>query len=322
MRYIQHLCLFLLACFSINAIANNTDVVLLTAHNGGLLKVTGSGQIPLRQQNDLDDRKRNIDSLLNAYLNIASEGSQPDRIQEQVMAAIAQASEYYQAEDYIAGRAILERTYAQLQTAIIQLRDGSTLLNSRAVDEQYATGSGAGKQSKDRDGLTRSSDALLDAFQRVSIEKGQSERTSILQHNISLLRARADVYFESGDTPAGDELLHAVYNLIKEALAALREGDTLVQSLDFATPQAEYQYYVEKTQSQQMAITLLLEMSTNSTRNAVLNGLLASVRQILEQAAGLAAEDNYSASLALMDKALSRLQSGLMISLSVQKTLD
>ncbi|MBC8211274.1 MAG: hypothetical protein H8E21_09410 [Gammaproteobacteria bacterium] len=317
MRTVRHLTLLLLACSSISAFADNSDAIALTAQNEESLNVSEVEQMPVRQQKDLDNRISNIDALLNAYLNITSEAQQPDRIHAQVVAAKAQAAEHYQAQDYAAGRAILERTYAQLQTAIIQLRDGSTLVNSRGADEQYDIRSGAGKQNNERNKLMRSIDALLDAFQRVSIEKGQREQASIMQRNIATLRARADGYFQSADTRAGNELLNGAYTLIREALATLREGDTLIQSLDFATPQAEYQYYVEKTQSQQMAIGLLLEMSANSAKNAVLNSLLASVRQMLEQAAGLAAEDNYSAAIGLMDKAFSRLQSGLMMSIAV-----
>jgi len=319
MLYIRHITWLLLACSLHTAQADNPRFSVANAENGAMVADSRSEQIDARQQKELETRTQNIDALLSAYLNIASESRQQEqktRMQEQVLAGKAQARLFYQARDYKTGRSILEHTYAKLQTAIIQLRDGSTLLKSREAGEQYDIRTGDPARISDRKKLAHSMDALLDAYQRVAREKGRSEQAATLQEKIDTIRIRADEYFKSGDSSAGSELLKGGYGLIREALAALREGETLIHSLDFATPQEEYQYYVEKTQSQQMAIKMLLDLNTGNTKNSLLNGLLSAVQQMLEQAAVLAAENNFSAAIALMDKAFSRLQSGLMMSLS------
>lgn len=284
-----------------------------------VVKSTQQTGIDSNQQRDFETRSQNIEALLLAYRRIASETGNTDEfnvIESQVGLDIQQAKKNYQSKNYSTGRNILERVYAVLKTAIIQLRGGSTLINSRSADEQYDIKTTRPKYLREYERLNNSIDTLIVAYKRVSVEKGQQEQASILDGNITIIKARADKHFESGDYSTGNDLLNGAYTLIKEALISLRDGDTLVQSLNFANKQEEYQYYVRKTHSQKTAIQILLKISNDASKNALLNSILGSTQNMLDEASSLAAENKYDAAIPIMDQVFTRLQSGLMMSLS------
>ena len=96
----------------------------------------------------------------------------------------------------------------------------------------------------------------------------------------------------------------------------MRGGQVLVRSLDFADDAEEYEYYVTKTRSQLDAIGMLKNNSGRSSKLPMIDRLLADSQSLIDQAAKLASTDDHKRAIPLMEKALGRLQSGLMMVVS------
>jgi hypothetical protein len=272
-----------------------------------------------KHKRDFEARVQSIEALILAFRSVATETGNADQIsviESNVVLEIQQAQKHYDSEDYTTGRNILDRAYAIVKIAILKIRDGTTLVMNRSADEQYEIEARKSRGLLDYENRAQSIDALIAAYNRVAEEKDQQGQASVVEGNIADIVARATKHYEAGDYTAGLTLLKDAYALIKEALAALRDGDTLVRSLNFANKEEEYQYYVTKTHSQKTAIRILQKISANPARTARMNGLLRTAQTMLDEASALAAENKHEAAVPIMDKVLTRLQSGLMMALS------
>lgn len=101
--------------------------------------------------------------------------------------------------------------------------------------------------------------ALLSSYKRIasekSINKGVAEKTAGIEHIV----AEADKLAEAGKYEEGRAELDQAYIAIKTAVRALRHGDTLVRSLNFANKEEEYRYELDRNDTHQMLIKVLLD---------------------------------------------------------------
>ena len=116
----------------------------------------------------------------------------------------------------------------------------------------------AGKAVADYEARMKSAQALLAAHRRVSAEKrvAGAEQTSAAIERLleSAARERA-----KGDLPGARRDVDQAYLIAKASVASMRGGDTLVRSLDFATKEEEYRYEVDRNDTHQMLIRVLLD---------------------------------------------------------------
>lgn len=272
-----------------------------------------------KHQKDFESRSLNVNTLIHAYRNIALETGniqQAKTFENKIIADILRAETQYQNNNPSAGRNTLDQAYAQVKNAIVQLRNGQTMVKRRSANEQYEIKAPNPDLLTDREKLTNNIDTLMTAFKRVSEEKGQQAQANVLEGNIITLKNKAKKHYESGNDDSGQNLLNGAYILIKEAVTTLRDGDTLIQSLNFANKKEEYQYYLRKIISQKTAIEFLQQLNTTPAKDRMLNNLVKTSENKLVQASALADKNDYEAALPIMDKIFSRLQSGLMMSLA------
>jgi hypothetical protein len=266
-------------------------------------------------QREFTSKANSIDALLSAYRNMAP-AEQVDALQQAVSGMLTQARALYHQGDIPGGRALLDQAYARVRSTIVQNRDGLTVTNQRGAGDQYEIRSNeSGLQRAYRSRL-ESIDALFAAYVRVTQEKARPGKANLMASNLGQLKGRADDAFRRGNVDAGMAMLDDAYKLVKVALSALREGETLTRSLNFANAQEEYAYYLEKTASQMEAIEIMLEVNAAHPRNMLLQSLLQGARLQLDEAAGRAANGRHDEALPIMDRVFSRLQSGLIMSLS------
>ena len=277
-------------------------------------------QVEQRRQREYDSVNSSIRALLDAQAIIA--GNDPAgktaSLESRVSTDLKHARMLYLQQDYAAGRQILDRAYADVRQAIVRQREGKTLINRRDAGDQYAIRPTQPKPQQAYQRLAESIDVLLDAYRRVAVEKGHQAQAEVMQRNIDTIRMRADGQQASGAHAAALELLDGAYTLTREALASLRHGDVLVQTLNFSTREEEYRYYQQKTQSQRTALQVLLDVSDDASKNTLVQGLMASSQVLLDEAGVLAAKQDFAAAVPIMERALNRLQSGLMMSLSTR----
>jgi hypothetical protein len=98
--------------------------------------------------------------------------------------------------------------------------------------------------------------ALITAQKRVSAEKGTGADAvrSAEQRLQSALALR-----EKGSLEAARAQLEESYLIAKASLGSMRSGDTLVRSLSFETKEEEYRYEVDRNDTHQMLLRVLLD---------------------------------------------------------------
>lgn len=268
--------------------------------------------------NDFRRYRSHIDSLLFALKHIIDETNQAvpfAKIEAKSRLQINQAETLYQKGNHFAGRYLMDITYREIQNLVIQSRHGSTLTQNRKPGDQYQVKTSRLKSDQDFQILDASIDALTQALDRVAEEKNMQNSTGIVQDNVTKIREQAFSFRDSGDATAAIESLRKAYSLTRGALSALREGDTLTMSLDFATSKEEYEYYLEKNESQKLVLSMLSEFDPEAKKSKTLQRLIDQVEPLLAQAKNLAAKDDYDSAIPIMDKAYYRLQSGVMMAL-------
>lgn len=159
------------------------------------------------------------------------------------------------------------------------------------------------KKQRDFDSRLDSVKALLVAQKRISLEKNLGAKGVEASNRSEALMAEAVALAAAGKLDQGRALLDQVYLTTKVVIEGLREGDTLVRSLNFASKEEEYAYEVDRNDTHQMLIKVLL-----NEKRAANAGLESTVQKYLEQAAvlrtsaeGMAARKDFEAGIKLLE---------------------
>ena len=108
----------------------------------------------------------------------------------------------------------------------------------------------------DFDRRLESTRALLDAQRRVSAEKNTgAEAVRTVESRLEAALALRT----GGRLEAARAQLEQAYLIARASLGSMRAGDTLVRSLTFATKEEEYQYEIDRNDTHQMLLRVLLE---------------------------------------------------------------
>lgn len=170
----------------------------------------------------------------------------------------------------------------------------------RLASPEQVTGE---KTQRDFDNRMESVKALLAAQKRISAEKRQGAKGVETSKKIEAKISEAAALAAAGKLDQGRVLLDQVYATTKTEIESMRDGDTLVRSLQFANKEEEYRYEVDRNDTHQMLIKVLLNEKRAS--NAALE---SSVQKYLEQAAVLrvnaedmAAKKDYEGGIKLLE---------------------
>lgn len=319
MLYKSLIVLFCLPLLSLNAIAAETGSNPSNTQQTSTVSTQPQWQNN-KHKEDFESKSRSIDALMNAFRSVATETGNSDQImviENKVAQERKQAQEYLDKEDYGTGIINLDQAYSTVKNAIIQLRNGATVVKNRNPEDQYEIKPGTPKGESDYEHRAKSVQALVSAFHRVSEEKGQKDTGLVLESKIDLIVEKANKIYATGEQAAGLNHLNSAYMIVKEALSALRDGDTLVRSLNFANKKEEYDYYVSKTSSQKTALLILQNLNPDN-RKTSLDRVLSTSQTMLDEASKLAADNLHDEAVPIMDKVLTRLQSGLMMAFSMR----
>lgn len=120
------------------------------------------------------------------------------------------------------------------------------------------------------------------AAQRIAAEKGRA-LTRLQSFDAQL--ALADQSAGAGQIEDAAHALAQAYEMIKGELIALRNGDTLVRSLSFDTPEQEYRYELDRNDTFSMLVGLLGGESASDERTLSFERQARALRIGAEQAA-------------------------------------
>jgi hypothetical protein len=158
------------------------------------------------------------------------------------------------------------------------------------------------KKKRDFDSKMESVKALLAAQKRITAEKGAGAKGPSASAGEAQMNEAAALA-AAGKLDQASAMLDKVYLTTKVAVEGMREGDTLVRSLKFASKQEEYVYEVDRNDTHKMLIKVLLD-----EKRATNASLETTVKQYTDQAAvlrtsaeGMAAKKDFEAGIKLLE---------------------
>jgi len=161
----------------------------------------------------------------------------------------------------------------------------------------------ADKAQRDLDRQIASVKALLDAHRRIANEKGNGAGNQELRDAAETKLKAAEQLRSRGDLKEARRYLGEAYVAVKLAVSELREGDTLVRSLNFATKEEEYRYEVDRNDTHKMLVRLLLKekVKSESSRNMV-QSFVDKAARLRAEARAQAAKGDYEAAVETMEQ--------------------
>jgi biopolymer transport protein ExbD len=146
--------------------------------------------------------------------------------------------------------------------------------------------------------------ALLGAYKRVSGEKsakGVSETVAQIEKSIA---AGAVLAKERKFTEARAEIDRG-YLVAKAGLTSLRSGDTLTRSLNFASKEEEYQYEIDRNNTHQMLIKVLVDDQKAS--GDMVKNFLSKAAEFRLKADAAASRKDYAEAIKLLEESTAEL---------------
>ena len=115
------------------------------------------------------------------------------------------------------------------------------------------------KKQLDFDNRMESVKMLLDAQKRISAEKRLGAKGTETSAAIETKMREAAALAAAGKLDQGRTVLDQVYLTTKLAVESLRQGDTMVRSLNFASKQEEYRYELDRNDTHKTLLKVLLD---------------------------------------------------------------
>lgn len=146
--------------------------------------------------------------------------------------------------------------------------------------------------------------ALLGAYRRVASEKGSASKTvneTVGQIDKSV--AEAAKLAQAGKYKEGRAELDRAYLVAKAGISSLRSGDTLVRSLNFASKEEEYHYEIDRNDTHNMLIKVLVEekRASNPMLDQQVQGFVNKAKELRQQAEAAAAKRDHALAVKLLE---------------------
>ncbi len=177
---------------------------------------------------------------------------------QQAKDLLNKASEQFTLGNIEQGSALLDKS-AKMMFSAIRLATPKTVKKEKDKHEYY-------KRKK-------SFKALRDALNRITAE---STNGNNVKHKINIqldkILESSNKLERSGNHKAAKIKLDKAYYILQQSIESLRGGQTLVRSLNFANPEEEYQYELDRNDTHKMLMKLLLDEKKSSeyTKKSVL----------------------------------------------------
>lgn len=152
--------------------------------------------------------------------------------------------------------------------------------------------------------------ALQGAYRRVANEKGSSGKMiadTVAQ--IDRLVADAAVLAQAGKYKEGRAELDRAYLVAKASVSSLRSGDTLVRTLNFANKEEEYHYEIDRNDTHQMLIKVLVEekRASNPALDQQVQTFTAKAKELRGAAEASAAKKDHAQAVRLLEESTAEL---------------
>lgn len=246
-------------------------------------------QVPTREQ--VEKRLTSVDTLIersSAAKQIEASGiAEAEANRNLARQFHRQAGEAYRSGDYEKATRLLEDASKKMFEAV------------RVAAPDQVTGQ---KKRRDFDARLDSVKALQEALKRINQEKQAGTKGKELVAKIDAMTREAVQLAESNNLERARALLDQAYLAAKVGVGGMREGDTLVRSLKFESKEEEYRYELDRNDTHQMLVKVLLEEKRTSA------SVDAMVKTNMEQALKLRKTADESAAKGDYDSAIKTLE--------------
>lgn len=161
----------------------------------------------------------------------------------------------------------------------------------------------ANKNEQDFERRLKSVDVLTDALDRIRKEKNagkEAEKTSAVVHQLT---SEARKLAGMGEIDKGRKELDKAYVTAKAGIEHLRRGDTLVRSLNFASKEEEYHYEVDRNDTHQMLIGMLLNKDGGTPTDPMIKKFITQAAELRRQADQQGAAGKFAEAIKTLEEA-------------------
>jgi len=151
--------------------------------------------------------------------------------------------------------------------------------------------------------------ALLAAYKRIAAEKPGVKGVGETVASIEKSEAAALKLAGAGKYLEGRAELDRAYLIAKAGVSGLRGGDTLVRSLNFATKEEEYHYEVDRNETHQMLIKVLVEekRAASPQLDQQVAAFLGKAKELRTAAEASAAAKDFAQAVKLLEESTAEL---------------
>jgi hypothetical protein len=235
-----------------------------------LLGVLGGGAVA-QDRDQLERRVQSVGTLINASSaarQIESSGVASARERRDNARLIhREAAEALRGGD-------LANTARLLDQAAREMMDGARLASPEQVTGE--------KSRRDFEARLASARALLAAQQRITLEKSAGREAQEAARSIERQIGEAQALAAQSRLDEARPVLDRAYLTARVSIEAMRRGDTLVRSLNFATRQEEYAYEIDRNDTHRLLIDVVL-----ADRKDAAGAMPAGMQSFTEKAAAL-----------------------------------
>lgn len=155
------------------------------------------------------------------------------------------------------------------------------------------------KERTDYNARLESTRALVDAQKRIAAEKGGPRAAEPAQQAEALI-ADGEKLVAAGKLTEGRAKVDQAYWIVKAAIGTARNGDTLVRSLNFATPEEEYHYEIDRNDTHRMLVQMLLK--DRGGNDAMVNQSVSASGRLRTQAEAEAGRKDHKTAIKTLEE--------------------
>lgn len=267
---------------------------------------------------EIKQLRRSVDSLLQALTDAARQEGQQS-LSRKVTSEVQQLNRQ---SEQLAAQGSLEEARQPLNRALIKIKIAINALKGtpsqsaplqsngspgleQETEQESASEFVIGKRKEDIVKQKSSIDALMQALTRIGEEKQQQGMVQEIYSQVTAWGQQSDKLAEQGKLVQARRLLDQSLVEIKTAIGSLRESETLVRSLNFATKQEEYAYEVDRFDTYQMLLQMLVlpKQEITGSQRTQIEQWAEKARQQRTEAGNQATQGHYKEAVETLEAA-------------------
>jgi len=163
------------------------------------------------------------------------------------------------------------------------------------------------KHKTDYKKRVKSTRVLLQAHKRVSEEKNIGAEARKVEQHVEEQLKQAQATFAQGNTNKALKLANFAYLTIKLDITRLRDGDTLVRSLNFKNKEEEYKYELERNNTHKVLVNVVLKEKISPQMSMLIKTPMSSAESLRNKAIQQATKGNFDEAIKTLEQSTQKI---------------